>query len=167
MKRKIHLMTYHAPCGDLTLGALDNRLCLCDWVSGRHGNANLAKLCKVLDASPVYMGSECADFAAGQLDEYFGGRRRLFEVPLLLVGTDFQKEVWHHLMDIPYGNNESYGALAKRMNRASSVRAVANANGANPISVFVPCHRVIGSDGSLTGYGGGLEVKRFLLRLEM
>lgn len=167
MKREIHLMTYHAPCGDLTLGTLDNRLCLCDWVSGRHGNANLAKLCKVLYASPVYMGSECADFAAGQLDEYFGGRRRLFDVPLLLVGTDFQKEVWRHLMDIPYGNTESYGTLAKRMNRASSVRAVANANGANPISVFVPCHRVIGSDGSLTGYGGGLEVKRFLLRLEM
>ena len=98
--------------------------------------------------------------------KYFSGRRREFSVPLLFAGTEFQKVVWHELLNIPYGSTISYGTLASRIGMPTSVRAVANANGANAICIFAPCHRVIGADGSLTGFGGGLEAKRFLLGME-
>ena len=101
-----------------------------------------------------------------QLAEYFGGDRTAFDLPLAVAGTPFQREVWQGLRDIRYGETVSYGELARRIGRPSAVRAVGLANGRNPIAVIVPCHRVIGSDGSLTGYGGGLEAKRRLLELE-
>jgi methylated-DNA-[protein]-cysteine S-methyltransferase len=101
-----------------------------------------------------------------QLNEYFAGTRREFDLPLRLRGTEFQKRVWHELTEIPYGQTWSYGELAKRINNPSASRAVGLANGRNPISILVPCHRVIGADGSLTGYGGGLERKRWLLAHE-
>lgn len=104
--------------------------------------------------------------AARQLDEYFKGRRTTFDIPLLPVGSAFQKRVWQQLQHIPYGSTVSYGELAAAIGSPDSVRAVANANGANAISIIIPCHRVIGSNGSLTGYGGGIAVKRFLLELE-
>ena len=87
-------------------------------------------------------------------------------MPLLFVGSDFQKSVWQMLLEIPYGQTISYGEMARRIGIPKAVRAVANANGANAISIFAPCHRIIGSDRSLTGYGGGLEAKKFLLELE-
>jgi methylated-DNA-[protein]-cysteine S-methyltransferase len=101
-----------------------------------------------------------------QLDEYFAGERTAFDVPLGFEGSDFQLEVWHALCEIPYGTTTSYGALADGLGKPGAARAVGLANGQNPIAVIVPCHRVIGADGSLTGYGGGLERKRFLLALE-
>lgn len=101
-----------------------------------------------------------------QLDEYFAKERKEFDLPLMFVGTGFQKSVWNALLSIPYGKTESYGALAARLGRPTAVRAVAGANGANAISIIVPCHRVIGSDHSLTGYGGGIEAKKYLLELE-
>lgn len=101
-----------------------------------------------------------------QLREYFAGRRRDFDLPLAPRGTEFQMAVWRGLRDIPYGETESYGDLARRIGRPRAVRAVGAANGANPISIIVPCHRVIGGDGSLTGYGGGLRIKKQLLELE-
>ena len=110
--------------------------------------------------------SEVIEEARRQLDEYFAGQRREFTVPLLFTGTDFQKSVWEELLNIPYGAAISYGEMARRIGKPRSVRALANANGANSISIFAPCHRVIGSDGTLTGYGGGLDAKRFLLELE-
>jgi methylated-DNA-[protein]-cysteine S-methyltransferase len=101
-----------------------------------------------------------------QLVEYFAGRRTSFDVPLALEGTEFQRTVWRALQDIPYGETMSYGELARRIDKPGAVRAVGLANGRNPVAVIVPCHRVIGADGSLTGYGGGLERKRTLLELE-
>jgi methylated-DNA-[protein]-cysteine S-methyltransferase len=101
-----------------------------------------------------------------QLAEYFAGRRTVFDVPLAISGSPFQRRVWRALQDIPYGETISYGELARRIGVPSASRAVGVANGHNPISVIVPCHRVIGADGSLTGYGGGLERKRVLLELE-
>jgi len=98
-----------------------------------------------------------------QLSDYFAGTRREFDLPLGLQGTAFQQRVWRELTDIPYGRTLSYGELAKRINQPSASRAVGLANGRNPISILVPCHRVIGADGSLTGYGGGIERKRWLL----
>jgi O-6-methylguanine DNA methyltransferase len=101
-----------------------------------------------------------------QLNEYFAGRRRRFDLPLDLRGTDFQKRCWRELLKIPYGETRSYADIARAIGNPAAVRAVGLANGQNPVAIVVPCHRVIGSDGSLTGYGGGLEIKRKLLELE-
>lgn len=104
--------------------------------------------------------------AVRQLEEYFCGRRREFDLPLRLRGTEFQRRVWARLLDIRYGETLSYGQLAARVGNPNASRAVGLANGRNPIPILVPCHRVIGADGSLTGYGGGLERKRWLLAHE-
>jgi methylated-DNA-[protein]-cysteine S-methyltransferase len=104
--------------------------------------------------------------ALRQLDEYFTGARRVFDLPLRLQGTPFQQRVWQALCEIPYGETWSYGQLAKQIGNPSASRAVGLANGRNPISILVPCHRVIGADGSLTGYGGGLQRKQWLLAHE-
>ena len=101
-----------------------------------------------------------------QLSEYFAGTRRSFDLPLRLEGTAFQQRVWRELTEIPYGETWSYGQLAGRIGNPNASRAVGLANGRNPISILVPCHRVIGADGSLTGYGGGLERKQWLLAHE-
>jgi methylated-DNA-[protein]-cysteine S-methyltransferase len=104
--------------------------------------------------------------ARAQLDEYFAGRRSKFDIELDLRGSAFQRAVWDALLEIPYGETRSYGEIAKRIGRPDRARAVGAANGSNPVSIIVPCHRVIGADGSLTGYGGGLERKRWLLEHE-
>jgi methylated-DNA-[protein]-cysteine S-methyltransferase len=106
------------------------------------------------------------DEVCRQLDEYFAGRRQRFELPLAPQGTVFQQAVWQALQSIPYGQTSSYSALAAEIARPKAVRAVGAANGANPIAIIIPCHRVIGRDGSLTGYAGGLPRKALLLRLE-
>ena len=102
-----------------------------------------------------------------QLEEYFAGSRRTFAVDFALRGTPFQRRVWEELCRIPYGETISYAELARRIGRPTAVRAVGLANGANPIAIVVPCHRVIGANGTLTGYGGGLPTKRYLLDLEL
>lgn len=104
--------------------------------------------------------------AIGQLSEYFQGRRRTFDLPLAPRGTQFQRRVWLALTEIPYGETISYGELARRIDKPNASRAVGLANGANPLPIIVPCHRVIGANGTLTGFGGGLAVKRQLLALE-
>jgi methylated-DNA-[protein]-cysteine S-methyltransferase len=104
--------------------------------------------------------------ATGQLNEYFAGMRREFELPLAPSGTEFQLACWRALAEIPYGETRSYGEQARRIGRPDRARAVGAANGANPIAIILPCHRVIGADGSLVGFGGGLETKRRLLDLE-
>jgi len=104
--------------------------------------------------------------AAAQLSEYFDGKRKIFDLPLVLHGTDFQLTVWKALQNIPYGETRSYGQLAATVGNPKASRAVGMANNRNPIAIIIPCHRVIGHDGSLTGYAGGLEVKRQLLELE-
>jgi methylated-DNA-[protein]-cysteine S-methyltransferase len=101
--------------------------------------------------------------AIEQLEQYFAGERVEFDLPLDMRGTDFQRNVWEALLTIPYGETRSYGEIAKQIGRPDRARAVGAANGSNPVSIIVPCHRVIGSDGSLTGYGGGLPRKRWLL----
>lgn len=148
------------------LGSFEGRLCLCDWAVEMHRPLVDRRLRKVLDASYEETPSSVTLEAARQLDDYFAGRLRAFDLPLLFVGTDFQKRVWQELLTIPYGATVSYGELSGRLGMPAAVRAVANANGANAISVIVPCHRVIGTNRSLTGYGGGLPAKKFLLQLE-
>jgi methylated-DNA-[protein]-cysteine S-methyltransferase len=104
--------------------------------------------------------------AVGQVEEYFAGQRTQFDVPMAFAGTPFQQLVWNALRTIPYGQTVSYGLMARQIGRPAASRAVGLANGRNPISIIVPCHRVVGSTGQLTGYGGGLERKQFLLALE-
>ena len=150
-KNTIKIKSYESPCGVLLLGSFGGKLCLCDWQVEKH--------CEIST-------SEIIEESIEQLNEYFAGQRKEFSVPLLFVGTDFQKTVWNELLKIPFGRTISYGEMARHIGMPQAVRAVANANGANSISIFAPCHRVIGSDHSLTGYGGGLSAKRFLLELE-
>ena len=123
---------------------------------GRHGSSDSDR--EVCDS----VLSSCAS----QLQEYCAGERETFDLPLAAGGTDFQRAVWAALADIPYGELRSYRDIARAIDKPAAVRAVGAANGRNPLPIVVPCHRVIGSDGSLTGFGGGLETKAFLLRLE-
>ena len=159
---------YDAPCGRLVLGSFGGSLCMCDWLTGQRHDLIVRRLARNLGACVAFAegSSSLLETAVAQLDEYFSGRRRVFDLPLLFTGTEFQKAVWQRLMTIPYGETISYGAMASELGMPKAVRAVANANGANAISIFAPCHRVIGADRSLTGYGGGLAVKRYLLDLE-
>jgi methylated-DNA-[protein]-cysteine S-methyltransferase len=150
-----------SPVGPITLLAVDGALAGLYLSEQRHPPA--AELFGAPDGA-----QDAAPFAAaaGQLADYFDGRRTTFDLPLALAGTAFQQLVWSALRSIPYGTTVSYGQLAALIGRPSAARAVGLANGRNPISIIVPCHRVVGSDASLTGYGGGMERKRYLLALE-
>ena len=157
---------YPSPCGPLWLGSYEGKLCLCDWANGRRRDDIDRRLQHGLHVRYEKGETDVIREAARQLDDYFQGRRLSFSVPLLLVGTDFQKAVWQSLSAIPYGQTGSYAEVARRIGSPRAIRAVANANGVNALSLFLPCHRVVGSDGALTGYGGGVDVKKFLLDLE-
>lgn len=152
--------TYHdSPVDSLLLTAEEDSLTGIYFASGKHPPA-IGEDWKEQPRHPVLRA------AKKQLDEYFAGRRRRFDLPLAPQGTPFQLAVWQALRDIPYGETRSYGDIARRIGRPKAMRAVGAANGANPISIVVPCHRVIGADGTLTGYGGGLPRKQKLLVLE-
>ncbi len=168
MKKKniILIKHYESPCGPLLLGSFNEKLCLCDWQTEKHREHVDRRLKRMLCAEFEEGTSEVIEKAAQQLGEFFAGKRRVFDVPLLFIGTEFQKTVWNELLKIPFGQTISYGEMARRIGKPRAVRAVANANGANSMSIFAPCHRVIGSDRSLTGYGGGLPAKQRLLELE-
>ena len=151
----MNIFDHESPVGDLRLVSDGTRL------MGLH----------FMDQLPLVEASHQSadrvlDETRWQLDAYFAGRRKVFELPLGLEGTPFQLRVWSALQEIPFGETRSYGDLAKAIGKPSAMRAVGAANGANPISIVVPCHRVVGADGSLTGFGGGIERKKFLLRLE-
>lgn len=159
----------------LELGEYRGKLCMCDWVDNQLSNSIFTRHDRVRSRlnRALHVGYNCyriksdvIDEAVKQLDEYFAGQRREFDVPLLLVGTEFQKKVWNGLLDIPYGTTTSYSELAQRLGVPTAYRAVANANAANVLSIFVPCHRVVGKNDSLTGYAGGISAKRLLLELE-
>lgn len=166
MQAVIITKIHESPCGMLLIGSFDNKLCLCDWLHAKHHDQVLGRLRRLLGAELKEGTSAVIESAEKQLDEYFAGKRQRFEIPLLLAGTAFQKRVWRQLLEIPYGQTMSYGELARLIGMPRAVRAVANANAANSISIPVPCHRVVGEDGSLTGYAGGLQAKAFLLGLE-
>ena len=165
-KNKITVKSYQTPCGILLLGSINDNLCLCDWRTENHRDRVDRRLKQTFHAEYETGTSEVIAYAEQQLNEYFAGERQTFDAPLCFTGTDFQIKVWNELLKIPFGTTISYGELARRIGCPTAVRAVANANGANSISIFVPCHRVIGSDNSLTGYGGGLNAKQMLLKLE-
>jgi methylated-DNA-[protein]-cysteine S-methyltransferase len=149
---KIYIAHYQTPIGKVEIEGTQEEIVALDFVDHpRSGDNNLPEVLK-----------ECVK----QIDEYFNGQRNVFSVNLSLQGTEFQNAVWRRLLNIPYGQTRSYGELAAAIGNPAASRAVGNANGKNPISIIVPCHRLIGSDGSLTGYGGGLWRKKWLLKHE-
>lgn len=163
----IQISAYKSPYGELLLGAFEGRLCLCDWKYRKQRSAIDRRLQEKLNASFTDDNdSEVIIHTKNQLKEYFKGDRKNFDIPLLMVGTNFQKMIWEALQKISYGKTSSYQELSKKLNNPLAIRAIAAANGANAISIIIPCHRVIGSDGNLTGYAGGLPAKEKLLQLE-
>lgn len=146
-----------SPIGPLMLAADDDGLRHVEFRDNRHP----------ADRADWHGGdSEVLRMAESQLRDYFAGKRHGFELPLAPRGTDFQLQVWHELAYIPFGATLSYAQLARRIGKPDAVRAVGAANGRNPLPIVLPCHRVIGADGALVGFGGGLPTKQFLLRLE-
>ena len=149
---KIYITHYQSPIGTVEIEGTQEGIVALNFVDRPHtGDDELPGILK-----------GCVK----QIDEYFSGRRKTFSLKLSLHGTEFQNSVWHRLVTIPYGQTHSYGEFAAAIGKPAACRAVGNANGKNPISIIVPCHRLIGSDGSLTGYGGGLWRKEWLLKHE-
>lgn len=144
--RTIQIHSYHSPYGELILGSFEDQLYLCDWVYEKRRAWIDRRIQTALQADYETGVSEVIARTIGELDDYFARTRTVFDIPLLEIGTDFQKAVWRQLKNIPYGTTWSYGELARQMGNPKAVRAVAAANGANPISILIPCHRVIGSD---------------------
>jgi methylated-DNA-[protein]-cysteine S-methyltransferase len=163
---QINIQYYKTKVGEFILGSFDSKLCMLDWRYRKMRTTIDNRIRNGLKADYVENGDEIINKAIEQLDEYLRGDRNKFDIPLLMVGTQFQKSVWNALMKVPYGLTSTYLQLAENVNNKKAVRAVANANGANAISLIIPCHRIIGSNGKLVGYAGGLPVKKRLLKLE-
>lgn len=151
----VHGITWHSPLGDLWIADDAVGICRVELRAPGEGPCDL-----VVPSGPL------VEQARGELEEYFAGVRRRFEVPLSLQGAPFQQEAWEALRAIPYGETRTYGEQAQAIGRPRACRAVGMANHRNPVIIMVPCHRVVGSGGALVGYAGGLEVKRRLLELE-
>ena len=164
--QQINIQYYNSPCGELILASVGDDLCLCDWNEMPCAERNKLRVSRYMKAEFKIETSPILELAKKQLNEYFTGNRKIFDIPLRPIGTDFQKKVWHALLNIPYGETRSYKEIAISMGNPNSTRAVAGAIGANGISIFIPCHRVIGSNHCLTGFAGGLDAKRRLLELE-
>jgi methylated-DNA-[protein]-cysteine S-methyltransferase len=162
----IKITYYKSPYGDLILGSFREKLCLCDWRYRKMRASVDNRIQTGLNATYIKEPSMVTEDTINQLSQYFNGNRTIFDLPLLLVGSDFQKKVWHALLQVPFGQTETYSGLSKKTGNIKALRAVASANGANALSIIVPCHRVIGKNGELTGYAGGINIKRKLLQLE-
>lgn len=152
--------------GELILGSYSGRLCLLDYRYRKQRELIDRRIKRGVHASFQENDDALLSSTRQQIEEYLEGRRRIFDIPLLLIGTPFQKKVWTALMEIPYGRTISYLELACAVGHEKAVRAVASANGANAMSLAIPCHRVIGRHGELVGYAGGLAAKKYLLQLE-
>lgn len=154
------------PLGPMIVAATDQHLCLLEFVDRRMLETQIARLRKGLNAAFVPDRNDLIRQTESEIAEYFDGRRRAFTLPLITPGTEFQQQVWQALTRIPYGTTVSYRQLASTVGRPAAVRAVGTTNGLNALAIIVPCHRVIGADGKLAGYGGGLWRKKRLLELE-
>ncbi len=163
---RIVIEMIESPVGSLLVGARDEGVCLLEFTDRRMLESTLQSVKKQFE-SPIVPGDHpLLKQLNGELKEYFAGKRRTFTAPLAPKGTPFQEQVWSALGEIPFGKTVAYDELASMIGRSTAQRAVANANGQNRIAILIPCHRVVGKDGSLTGYGGGLWRKRLLLELE-
>ena len=166
MKQTIHIQYYNSACGEIILSSIGDELCLCDWNERPCAERNKRRLARFLKADYTVETSVVLENTKKQLKEYFAGVRKTFDVKIHPVGTAFQHQVWKALCEIPYGETRTYKDIAQKVNNLKGIRAVAQAIGANGISIIIPCHRVIGSNHSLTGFAGGLDAKKFLLQTE-
>ena len=166
MTSQIKIQFFKHPYAEFVLGAFEGKLCLCDFRYRKMRSAVDARIQSGLKATFVEKNDPLLEITKDQLNEYFIGTRSTFDIPLLPVGTIFQKLVWHALLQIPCGQTTSYLELATTINNPGAVRAVGSANGANGLAIVIPCHRVINSNGSLGGFAGGIPLKQRLLRLE-
>lgn len=157
---------FTTPVGPMVVCATEKGVCLLEFADREILEKEFSDLQKLLSATIIAGENEHINQAKKEIREYFSGERQVFEVSLHIPGTDFQKEVWEALQTIPYGKTVSYQHQANLIDRPTALRAVASANGSNRISIILPCHRVIGKNGKLTGYGGGIERKKWLLELE-
>lgn len=165
-KQITHIAYIDTELGFLIAAATEKGICMLEFPDYKSLDLELKQLVTALDAPLVEGESPYFDTLREELKQYFNRELREFDIPLDPVGTEFQKEVWLALLKIPYGATSTYAKQSELIGKPSAVRAVANANGKNKISIILPCHRVIGTDGSLTGYGGGLWRKKKLLELE-
>ena len=163
---QVSIKYFRTRIGELILGSYEGKLCLLDFRYRKMRTAIDNRIRSGLNVEFILKDDETLERTRKQLDEYLDGTRTRFDIPILMVGTDFQKAVWNVLMEVPYGKTASYLDLAIAIDNGNAVRAVAGANGANAIAMIIPCHRIIGSNGELVGYGGGLAVKKQLLDLE-
>ncbi len=163
---KIITKTYKSPVGEIILGEYREKLVLADWKYRKMRSSIDARIQNALKMPYVSGETDLLTSTMSQFEEYFMGNRTEFSIPLSLIGTDFQKSVWEELLKIPYGKTETYLGLATRLGNPLAIRAVASANGANAISILVPCHRVIGVNNAMMGYAGGVNVKKKLLEAE-
>ena len=166
MQKDIKIEYFKTPFGELILGHYDNKLCLCDWRYRKMRDSIDARIKKQLKSQFVEEKSSIIREAKLQLNQYFKGDRTEFNIPLLLAGTEFQKKVWNALRQIPYGKTMTYSKLSAKLGDLTAIRAIASANGANALAIIIPCHRIIGSDGDMVGYAGGVDAKMKLLKLE-
>nr|WP_319401407.1 methylated-DNA--[protein]-cysteine S-methyltransferase [uncultured Carboxylicivirga sp.] len=162
----VSIQYYYSPVGELIIGDYNNQICLCDWRYRKMRSSVDNRIKDGLKAEFIENKTDLIQTTIKQLNEYFQKQRTHFDIPLKFIGTTFQQEVWKSLLTIPYGQTESYLGLSKRLGNPKAIRAVASANGANALSIIVPCHRIVGSKGELTGYAGGLPAKKKLLELE-
>jgi methylated-DNA-[protein]-cysteine S-methyltransferase len=162
----IYYQLYESPVGCLKIASFNNRLCLADWNFRKMRKSIDNRISNGLKSEFKAETSEVIEQTKEQLTEYFHKQRTQFDLPIRCVGTPFQVQVWEALQKIPIGKTETYLGLSRLLGNEKAIRAVAAANGANAISIIIPCHRIIGSDGSLVGYAGGLSAKKKLLLLE-
>jgi len=163
---QIAIQYYNSTFGELIIGAFENQLCLCDWRYRKMRTTIDKRICSGLNAEYQHASSPIIDQTIEQIEAYSKGKLKQFAIPLMPVGTDFQKAVWKELVSIPFGQTLSYHELSQKLGNTKAIRAVAAANGANAISIIIPCHRIIGSNGTLVGYAGGLNAKKKLLEIE-
>lgn len=162
----VYITNYDSAYGTLLIGDYEGKLCLLDWKYRSRRLQVDERICNFLSAKYVHQVTDLHQAVIQQLEAYFSKERTTFDIPLLLAGSDFQQKVWQQLLQVPYGKTVSYLELSRQLGDEKAIRAVAAANGANAISIIVPCHRIIGSKGELTGYAGGLPAKKKLLQLE-
>ncbi|MDB5121663.1 MAG: O-6-methylguanine methyltransferase [Sphingobacteriales bacterium] len=165
-KRVITMTRLETPLGTMIACAIEEGICLLEFTDRKMLETELKGLAKILNATIIQGHNVFSNLLKQELDEYFDGKRKEFTVPLSAPGSVFQKAVWQALQTIPYGETRSYKQQAVALNKPAALRAVGNANGVNRISILIPCHRVIGENGNLTGYGGGVWRKKWLLDLE-
>jgi AraC family transcriptional regulator, regulatory protein of adaptative response / methylated-DNA-[protein]-cysteine methyltransferase len=166
MRRTIYMSKIDTPLGQMIVCCVDEGVCLLEFADRQELAVEMEQMEHLLQATISVQNHANILQCEEELTAYFRGERKTFTVPLVMMGTEFQQLVWRKLQEIPYGKTRTYKQQAKELDKLKAIRAVAGANGSNKIAIIIPCHRVIGSDGALTGYAGGLQRKQWLLQHE-